>query len=105
MLTLKHHQMKKVLLLTLLAAAFAFKTSAQEIAIDKEWKFAIGDSLAWASPSFNDQGWKSVSLAQPWEEQGYKGIDGFGWYRLHLTIPSSLKEKSFLKDSLRLTLN
>lgn len=97
--------MKKILLLTSLAAALTLRAAAQEIPIDKGWKFSIGDSTQWASPSFNDQGWKPISLAHPWEDQGYKGINGFGWYRLHLTIPLSLKEKSFLKDSLRLTLN
>ncbi|HVW98299.1 MAG TPA: putative Ig domain-containing protein [Mucilaginibacter sp.] len=96
--------MKKFLLLTLLAATISL-ASAQEIPIDKGWKFAIGDSAQWASPDYNDSGWKPINLAYDWESQGYKGIDGFGWYRLHLVIPSSLKEKSFLKDSIRITLN
>src|SRR6202012_195651 len=38
---------------------------------------------------------------KPWEEQGHDGYDGFGWYRLHVTIPKSLKENSFFKDSIR----
>ncbi|MES2109569.1 MAG: putative Ig domain-containing protein [Bacteroidota bacterium] len=97
--------MKKLLLLIGLAAAFTFKASAQEIAIDKGWKFSIGDSMDWAAPGFDDSNWKPINLAHNWEAQGYKGVDGFGWYRLHLTIPSSLKEKSFLKDSVRLVLN
>ncbi|MDO3640537.1 putative Ig domain-containing protein [Mucilaginibacter sp. L3T2-6] len=97
--------MKKLLLLICLAAAFIFNASAQEIAIDKGWKFSIGDSMDWAAPGFDDSNWKPIDLAHDWEAQGYKGVDGFGWYRLHLNIPSSLKQKSFLKDSLRLVLN
>lgn len=88
-----------------MVAAFALKAAAQEISIDKGWKFAIGDSAQWASPTYNDANWKPINLAHNWESQGYPNIDGFGWYRSHLIIPSSLKEKSYLKDSLRITLN
>lgn len=94
--------MKKIFVLTFLAAALFFRAAAQEISIDKGWKFAIGDSAQWASPAYNDQNWKPFDLRYSWEQQGYKGEDGFGWYRLHLVIPSSLKEKSYLKDSIRL---
>ncbi|MCR8561776.1 putative Ig domain-containing protein [Mucilaginibacter sp. BJC16-A38] len=95
----------KIFLLTCLAAAFTLKAAAQEISIDKGWKFAIGDSTQWASPTYNDANWKPINLAYDWESQGYPNTDGFGWYRSHLVIPSSLKEKSYLKDSLRITLN
>jgi hypothetical protein len=97
--------MRKLFLLTSLAAALTLRAAAQEISIDKGWKFAIGDSTQWASPTYNDQGWKPINLAYDWESQGYPNTDGFGWYRLHTVIPSSLKEKSYLKDSLRLILN
>ena len=97
--------MRKTFLLTSLAAALFCNVSAQQISIDKGWKFAVGDSTQWASPTYNDTNWKPVSLAHSWESQGYKDVNGFGWYRLQLVIPSSLKEKSYLKDSLRITLN
>ncbi|QHS55683.1 alpha-galactosidase [Mucilaginibacter sp. 14171R-50] len=97
--------MKKLILLTCLTAAFVTGAAAQQISIDKGWKFAVGDSAQWAQPDYNDAGWKPVSLTRPWERQGYEDVNGFGWYRLHLVIPTSLKEKSYLKDSLRITLN
>jgi alpha-galactosidase len=97
--------MRKLFLLICLAATFVTRAAAQEIAIDKGWKFAIGDSSQWASPTYNDAGWKPISLAHSWESQGYENMNGFGWYRLHLTIPASLKQTSYLKDSLRITLN
>jgi len=97
--------MRKLFLLTCMVAALTLRAAAQEMSIDKGWKFAIGDSTQWASPAYNDSGWKAADLSKPWEEQGYKGVNGFGWYRLHLVIPSSIKEKSFLKDSLRIILN
>ena len=97
--------MRKLFLLTFLTAALFCRASAQEISIDKGWKFAIGDSTQWASPAYNDTNWKPISLTSDWESQGYPNTDGFGWYRSHLVIPSSLKEKSYLKDSLRITFN
>src|SRR6187402_371708 len=93
---LNYISMKKLLLLICLAAALTSKASAQEIAVNKGWKFAIGDSMDWAAPAFDDSNWKAIDLAHDWESQGYKGEDGFGWYRLHLVIPSSLKQRSFL---------
>src|ERR1700761_4370640 len=96
--------MKKLLMLTCLAAGLYFKAAAQEISLEKGWKFSTGDSEQWASPSFNDSEWKPISVDRSWESQGYPNYDGFGWYRLHVVIPSSLKEKSYLKDSLRIDL-
>jgi alpha-galactosidase len=97
--------MRKLFLLICLTVVFVTGAAAQEIAIDKGWKFAIGDSAQWAQPGYNDQNWKPISLTHSWESQGYTYTNGFGWYRLHLVIPASLKASAYLKDSLRLTLN
>ncbi|WP_428329964.1 putative Ig domain-containing protein [Mucilaginibacter sp.] len=97
--------MKKILILTSFAAALFCRASAQEITINKGWKFSTGDSTQWASPTYNDHNWKPIDLSYNWERQGYPSYDGFGWYRLHVVIPSSLKEKSFLKDSIRIDLH
>jgi alpha-galactosidase len=91
------------ILIVLLAAPF-LGASAQDISLTKGWKFKIGDSTTWSTVQYNDQGWKAADVSIPWEEQGYPNTDGFGWYRLHTTIPSSLKEKAYLKDSLHFDL-
>jgi alpha-galactosidase len=96
--------MKKLFILTFLAAALMSRVSAQGISLEKGWKFSTGDSTQWASPTYNDQNWKPIEVNKPWEQQGYPGYDGFGWYRLHVFIPSALKEKAYLKDSIRLNL-
>lgn len=95
--------MKKLLMFTILSA-MVLKDNAQEIAIHKGWKFSTGDSTQWASPGYNDKNWKPIDVSQNWEAQGYPNYDGFGWYRLHLVIPSSIKESAYLKDSLRIDL-
>ena len=96
--------MKKILVLTSLAATLFFKAAAQEIPIENGWQFAKGDSSQWASPAYNDAKWGHIEVNKPWEEQGYLNYDGFGWYRLHFVLPSSIKEKAFLKDSIRINL-
>src|SRR5258708_17277728 len=95
---------KLCLLIVALTASF-LKSSAQEINLSQGWKFKIGDSTtAWSSPQYNDSGWQTADVSKPWEEQGYAKTDGFGWYRVRVEIPSSLKEKTFLKDSLHFNL-
>lgn len=96
--------MKKIFLLICLATAFLTKASAQELSLATGWKFSTGDSSQWASPTYNDKSWKPIDVTRNWEVQGYPDYDGFGWYRLHVVIPSSLKEKSYLKDSIRIDL-
>jgi alpha-galactosidase len=75
-----------------------------KVSFDSQWRFKTGDDLAWASPELNDSGWDSIDPQRIWEEQGYKKVDGFGWYRVKVRIPSSLKTGSFFKDSLQIDL-
>lgn len=84
-----------VLLLCLLAAAgrapaqnFDLENGREPIAsLDGFWRFHPGDDMAWASPSLDDAGWPLLRSDQPWSEQGYRGMSGFGWYRFSVTIP------------------
>ncbi len=91
-----------VLLLAFLSASTG--VFAQDILIKSGWKLKIGDSASWSAATYNDAGWQAANVSLPWEEQGYPHTDGFGWYRLHLRIPSSLKQNAFLKDSLHFDL-
>ncbi|HEX3386817.1 MAG TPA: Ig domain-containing protein, partial [Mucilaginibacter sp.] len=95
--------MRKILLLALLLSVLV-TAHAQTIILTKGWKLKIGDSTAWSSPQYNDNSWKAANVSVPWEEQGYPKTDGYGWYRLHVVIPSSLKERAFLKDSIHFNL-
>lgn len=79
----------------LLAAAVGWA-----LPLDGPWKFHIGDDPRWASPTFNDAAWVTQSLAAPadandgdqgithfapgWAAQGFKGYQGFAWYRIHV---------------------
>jgi hypothetical protein len=94
----------KICILIICLVAPFLRSSAQDISLKTGWKLKIGDSTTWSSVQYNDNGWKVANVSIPWEEQGYPGTDGFGWYRLHTVIPSSIKEKAFLKDSLHFDL-
>ena len=74
------------------------------IPLDSAWKFSTGDDPAWATTAYNDSAWASILPSNNWEYQGFKGHDGFAWYRLNVMIPSSLKEKAYIKDSLQFLL-
>jgi alpha-galactosidase len=76
----------------------------QDLPIQTGWKFKTGDQAGWGSPALNDSGWSNIEVGKSWENQGYEHYDGFAWYRLHILIPSSIKEKAFLKERIRFDL-
>jgi len=58
------------------------------------WKFSIGEQDAWTSPGYNDSGWDVIQVPSPWEEQGFHGYNGFGFYRKSFTISAEYKDKN-----------
>jgi len=100
--------MKKINILVILALLFAVScyTEKKENLIDLNipWKFKSGDNLAWVSPAFDDSKWVTILPNKPWEDQGFEKLDGFAWYRIKFLLPSSLKEKALMKDSLQFLL-
>ncbi|RVU03190.1 alpha-galactosidase [Mucilaginibacter limnophilus] len=66
-------------------------------------KFCIGNQAAWSDPRFNDSSWQDLKTNTFWEKQGVDH-NGYAWYRFHVRLPSSLKTRSALKDSLLLNL-
>jgi alpha-galactosidase len=78
----------------------ACSVHAQDISIQNGWKFKTGDDPNWSKPAYDDADWKPIEIGKSWENQGYDRYDGFAWYRLHVIIPSSIRDKSFLKEKL-----
>lgn len=52
------------------------------------WRFTIGDEKEWSKESFNDNDWEQIRVPSNWEDQGFNGYDGFGWYRKSFTLPA-----------------
>jgi cephalosporin-C deacetylase len=83
--------MKKLIFAMVLAGCLVAGLQGQNL-LRYTWKFSTGDDPVWASPGFDDSGWKTIQAGTDWENQGYGTYDGFAWYRQTLSIPSSLKE-------------
>jgi len=62
--------------------------------LDGPWQFHLGDDPRWASPSFDDSQWETLSADRPWGEQGHPSYTGYAWYRLHLSLNSALGNRS-----------
>lgn len=55
--------------------------------------FSQGDDMAKAEVEYDDSGWNKISITAPWTDQNVDEVK-FGWYRMHLNIPSSLKDEA-----------
>jgi len=77
-------------------AALPGASFSNEINLNGEWKFKIGDNTDWAAPGFNDGGWSTVKAPSPWENQGFRGYDGFAWYRKTITIDKAFQDQDLI---------
>lgn len=59
------------------------------------WKFSIGDNPGWASPDYDDNHWETIRVPKNWEEQGFHGYDGYGWYRTTFKIPKTSQKLNY----------
>ncbi len=89
---------------SLLVSSCSMRHESAFVDLTGSWKFKTGDALAWAAPDFIDSNWGTILPVKPWEEQGFKGYDGFAWYRKRVVIPSSIRENAYLKDSIQIVL-
>ena len=118
----------KYILSILFTVAFSAGLTAQPrqvIDLNDGWLFQLGDNGYNAIPSNDDRDWREVSLPhdfqieQPWvapaadekadntdvaaniksrlSSRGFKEM-GKGWYRLHLMLPDSLRQRRLLLD-------
>jgi len=63
-----------------------------------DWKFKKGDDLHWADPKFDDRKWTEIYVPASWEDEGYPGYDGYGWYRIHFTVDKDWQAKDIILD-------
>lgn len=76
---------------------FSFELNASSISkvldLKGKWKFTIGDNKDWSKENFDDSGWESIYVPSAWEDQGFYGYDGFGWYRKSFIISADNADK------------
>lgn len=79
-----------------------FVVGRAERTLGGPWRFRAGDDTVWASPSYDDRTWETVSLAAPpgahdgdvgltgyvpgWSARGHPGYAGFAWYRIRVRL-------------------
>ena len=80
----------RVVLSVLLMMA-SLTVMAQEFTIGSG-RFKKGDDPSWKAFAFDDRSWQEVSFDTSWDDLKLEKANGFGWYRLHVVIPSSLKK-------------
>lgn len=89
----------------LVVTCFATQMFAQQQIKLETAKFKTGDNIEWKELLTDDSKWGSIKSSTMWELQGFPDYNGYAWYRFHFYLPTSIKEKSFWKDSLRIFLN
>ena len=77
--------------------------NAQSLVVN-DAKFSVGDSPEWKAPGFDDSAWKTLSLDKTWDDQGISNDDSYAWYRIHVTIPSSILNGAAFPDRVQLAL-
>jgi sialate O-acetylesterase len=64
-----------------------------DLPLKEGWKFKTGDEAKYRNSEFDDAGWAKIRVPAYWETEGYKGYDGFGWYRIRFSVPVSLAKE------------
>jgi sigma-B regulation protein RsbU (phosphoserine phosphatase) len=62
----------------------------ERVTLGPDWLFEPGDNPAYASPTFDDSGWKTISTQKELLEYGIHDIR-HGWYRIHIHLGSSAR--------------
>ncbi len=57
-----------------------------------DWKFSVISSDNWKKTTFDDSAWETIKAPSPWENQGYHGFNGFGFYRKTVFIPAEYEK-------------
>ena len=93
---------KKILIvfLCLLQASIFSELKAdpvrQQINLNRDWHFTLGDPAGAQQPSFSDQTWEQVNLPHSFSLPYFmwKSVyNGYGWYRRTIEMPEEWKGK------------
>ena len=100
--------MKKIPLLLLFLLFSLAGQPRTRIQFDADWLFVLGDDSTMASPSYDDRGWRRLSLPHDWAIEGDFHVGnpsgasggalpgGVGWYRKHFRLPAGSSDDRVL---------
>lgn len=75
--------------------AFRIDSLTTLISLDSLWRYYPGDDTLFAQPEFDDSSWDILSPRLNLTGIPDSVFTGYGWFRLHLQIDSSLRNKPF----------
>ena len=94
-----------ILICSFLSKLFSSNLTAQPIDLSTQgWKFQQGDSMAWASPQYNDNNWLPIAVGMPWQAILGTEYTGMAWYRRTIVVPDELKKTARKEGALMLRL-
>ncbi|MGH8132462.1 MAG: TIM-barrel domain-containing protein, partial [Steroidobacteraceae bacterium] len=72
-----------------------------DLDISRVWRFSAdphdqGLEHHWYAADHEPSRWKPIRVGLPWQEQGYRGYQGVGWYRASVRLPARLPAKLYL---------
>lgn len=76
--------------------AFAFEPEVKDLR--GLWRFRIGDDPDRSAVNFDDSDWTFIQVPAKWEDKGFRGYDGYAWYRKSVVLPVSMKQSSIVLE-------
>ena len=74
---------------------FQIDSIKNEVDLNKYWLFHPGDDTLWKSPAYNDAEWDTLQTTINLKDSSDNPFDGLGWFRLHIQIDPSLRDKTY----------
>jgi DUF1680 family protein len=93
---MKYNNSEKLIryyLFLFLSVSIFFTSQAQSVDLPREVKFKIGDDMAWANQSYNDNDWENKQLGKTCAATNVKD-NVYAWYRIKIVIPSSMRSNN-----------
>jgi len=87
------------LVLASLALAFSAHAAREVYNFNPAWRLHVGDTPGAEAPTFDDAGWKPVTLPRAWNEDDAFAKDiadhstGIAWYRKRFTLPAGIAQR------------
>ncbi len=72
---------KHIIIAPLLMSCSIIMAQEKIVSLKGMWRFQIGDNMNWSMKNYDDSSWEEIYAPSPWEDEGFNGYDGYGWYR------------------------
>jgi len=98
-----------ICLFCIAAQAFGLPTIREEVGLDFDWRFHLGDSPSARKTDFDDRHWQTLNVPHDWTteatlspngapaEQGGYSPGGVGWYRREITVPKNWNDNKHVR--------